>query len=207
MVDLGAMYRDSRERVTVMVIGADPALPVPATPGWTVHDIVAHLAGLAEDVANDNMGAAPSEAWTAAHVERGRDKTVDELLHQWDRDADGLETFLSSPGGAAASAALVDVNAHEADLRHALGLPPAPDDEFVAWAAPILRAAFVDAVERAGLEPVAVEVSDEELLRSRLGRRTADEACALGWSADPHAYLDTWFLFGPRGEPLGEDRW
>lgn len=206
MTDLGALYRASRLRVGELVSGADPATEVPATPGWSVHDVVAHLAGLAEDVADDNMGAAPSPEWTAAHVERGRAKTVAQLLAQWDGHAPGLEAALSSADGAASSAALVDVNTHEADLRHALGLPPAPDPAFLAWAAPLMRMIFAGAVEGAGLPPVTVEATDCEWIRSRLGRRTRAEAAALGWSADPEPYLEAWFMFGPRTEPLGEAR-
>jgi hypothetical protein len=49
-----------------------------------------------------------------------------------------------------------------------------------------------------------VEVSDLELFRARLGRRTVDEVCAYGWSADPAPYLDHWFVFGVAERSLGE---
>jgi hypothetical protein len=42
---IGEHYRASRERLTVMLAGAsqaDWARPVPACPGWEVHDVVAH---------------------------------------------------------------------------------------------------------------------------------------------------------------------
>ncbi len=204
MPDLGALYRASRLRVGDLLDGVDPATGVPATPGWSAHDLLAHVAGIAEDAANENMAGAPGDAWTAAQVARGRAKSVDELRAQWAVHGERMEAFLSSPAGAQGAAGLVDVNCHEADLRHAFGLPPAPDEAFVGWAAPILLDAFHGAASAAGLPAITVRVEPFELIRSRLGRRTAEEAAALEWSADPAAYLDIWFMFGPRTEPLGE---
>jgi hypothetical protein len=51
MADLGAMHRASRQRVGDLVADVDPDRAVPATPSWTVHDVLAHLAGLAEAAA------------------------------------------------------------------------------------------------------------------------------------------------------------
>ena len=48
-VDLGLLYRGARERVCSLVNDEVADLPVAATPGWTVHDVVAHLAGIVED--------------------------------------------------------------------------------------------------------------------------------------------------------------
>ena len=191
-------------RIADLVGDTDPTAIVAATPAWNVHDVIAHLSGLAEDAANDNMSGAPGEAWTAAQVERGRDRPIAQMLERWEGHATTLVAVLDSPEGVRSSATVVDVNAHEADLRHALGLPPEPDDEFVSWAAPMMRKFFARAVESAGLAPITVEASDWEVVRGRLGRRTAAEVTALDWSADPAPYLDTWFMFGPRDEPLGE---
>ncbi|MFT3852896.1 MAG: maleylpyruvate isomerase family mycothiol-dependent enzyme [Ilumatobacteraceae bacterium] len=210
MTDLGVLHRASRLRVGELVAGADPSTEVPATPGWSVHDVVAHLVGVAEDATSGNMEGAPGGgggggggggAWTAAQVERGRGKSVEQLLARWNGVAPGMEAALSSADGLMSSAAVLDVNTHEADLRHALGLPPAPDPAFLAWAAPLMRTIFAGAVEGAGLPSVTVEATDYECFRSHLGRRTRAEAAALGWSADPEPYLDAWFIFGPAPSP------
>jgi len=203
-MDLGAMYRASRLRVGQLASASESSRPVPATDGWSVHDVVAHLAGIAEDAANGNMAGAPGDDWTAAQVARGRDTSIERLLFQWAGHATLVEAFLSTPEGIDRSAAVVDVNTHEADLRHALGLPVEPDEEFIGWIAPNLLDGFHRAVAERELPPVTVEAGPIEIWRGRLGRRTAGEVGALGWSADPTEYLATWFIFGPRSTPLGE---
>jgi len=205
-IDLGALYGAARQRICSLVTadGADPTSPVPATPAWTVHDVVAHLSGIAADAASGNMAGAPGEAWTAAQVARGADRSVAEMLAEWSQTGPSLEAFLSSPAGAAVSAAVMDVHTHEADLRHALGLAVAVPAEFLGWAGPSLRDGLAVQIIEAGLADVAVEASDFEWFRGRLGRRTEAEVRALGWSADPSPYLDAFFVFGRAATSLGE---
>jgi uncharacterized protein (TIGR03083 family) len=202
-IDLGEMYRASRLRVVDLVNDDNAGRPVPATPAWNMHDVVAHLAGVMNDVVTGNMEGAATEPWTAAQVQRGAGKSVADVAAEWDAAAPGFEAFLSSPAGAKAGSAVIDVHAHETDLRSALGLAPAFSEEIVAWLAERLRAVFDSQVAAAGLAEVKVECSDFEMFRARLGRRTSDQVCAFGWSADPAPYLDTFFLFGPTPTPVG----
>ncbi len=56
--DLGELYAASRNRISDLVLSSPPgagANPCPATPGWTVHDVVAHLRGVTEDVRTGNL--------------------------------------------------------------------------------------------------------------------------------------------------------
>jgi hypothetical protein len=80
---------------------------VPATPEWTVHDVLAHLAGVTQDAATGNMAGAPGDAWTAAQVARGASVSDGDLLALWAEHAPVLEGLLSSPHGASASAAVL----------------------------------------------------------------------------------------------------
>lgn len=202
-IDLGDMYRAARVRVAELAGNSPPDHAVPATPAWDVHDVVAHLAGVMSDVVSGNMEGAATSPWTAAQVERGRGKSVSEVIDEWAAGAPGFESFLSSPAGSKAGSAVVDVHAHETDVRSALGLAPAIPDDVLAWAAERLREGFDSQVVAAGLPPVSIDVSDFELFRGRLGRRTRDEVAAFSWSADPTPYLDTFFLFGPTDHPVG----
>lgn len=205
-VDPGVLYRTCRERITALVSAdaVDETLVVPATPEWTVHDVIAHLSGIAEDATSGNMAGAPGDAWTAAQVVRGKERSLAELLDQWTTLAPFMEAVFSSPEGAPRLNGVFDVHTHEADLRNALGLPVDVPADFLGWVAGIFRAGFVDAVAAAGLPPVTVDASDLEWFRGRLGRRTADEVRAYGWSADPEPYLDTFFIFGRAERSLGE---
>ncbi|MEN9643753.1 MAG: hypothetical protein RL238_422 [Actinomycetota bacterium] len=205
-VDLGILYRSSRDRVIELVTapGVDEHVAVPATPEWTIHDVIAHLSGVGDDATSGNMAGAPGDAWTAAQVARGKDRSMAELLDAWGRTGPMMDVFFSSPDGAAMAPGVFDVHTHEADLRHALGLPVDVPADFLAWAAELFRGGFAGAVAEAGLPPVAVEASDFEWFRGRLGRRTVDEVSAYGWSADPGPYLDAFFIFGRAERSLGE---
>ena len=201
--DLGSIYRASRLRVASLVDDSVSDRAVPATPAWNAHDVVAHLAGVMNDILSGNMQGAATPPWTAAQVERGRDKSVAQVVGEWAEVAPGFETFLSSPDGAKAGAAVMDVHAHETDLRVAFGLEPELSDEVLAWAAERLREGFDSQVAAAGLPAVTIDVPDFEMFRGRLGRRTREQVVAFGWSADPTPYLDTFFLFGPTDHTVG----
>ena len=117
-----------------------------------------------------------------------------------------FEAFLVLAGTAAnAGAAVVDVHAHETDLRGRRSGLPRDTRRGAGLGGPRrLRAGFDAQVAAAGLPPVdASTCRDFELFRGRLGRRTADEVSGFGWSADPAPYLDTFFLFGPTDHPVG----
>ena len=205
-IDLGGLYTDARARIAGLVgaEGVDPDAPVPATPAWTVHDVIAHVSGVAADGTSGNMAGAPGEEWTAAQVARGAGKSIAELLAEWDVAGPMIAGFLSSPAGAAAGAAVMDIHSHEADLRQALGLQPALPAAFLEWAGEQMRTGFAEQCAAAGLPAVEVEASDFEWFRGRLGRRTRDEVGAYGWSADPTGYLDEFFIFGRAAASLGE---
>jgi uncharacterized protein (TIGR03083 family) len=202
-IDLGEIYRATRLRIADVVDDSVADRPVPATPAWNAHDVVAHLAGVLNDVAAGNLEGAATDPWTAKQVERGREKSIGQILDEWAGAATGFEAFLSSPAGTNASAAVMDVSCHETDLRSALGLAPALSDEMLAWAAGSMREMFDSQVAAAGLPAVKIDVADFEMFRGRLGRRTRDEVSAFGWSADPAPYLDTFFIFGPTDHSVG----
>ena len=147
-VDLGALYSAARQRITALVTadGVDLEAIVPSTPAWRVHDVVAHLAGVAADAIGGNMEGAPGEAWTAAQVARGRDRSLADLIADWEEFGPMLEGFLSSPAGVPASAAVIDVHTHEADVRHALGMSFEMPGDFLDWA--MRRIATIPSLER-----------------------------------------------------------
>jgi uncharacterized protein (TIGR03083 family) len=202
--DLGAMYRQARVRLSALVDEAVAGLAVAATPGWDVHDVIAHLTGLADDAVNGNMAGAPGEAWTAAQVERGRGRSIADMVAGWAEHALLVEARLSSPEGVASGQAVADILTHECDIRTALGLPLDVPADALQWVAARMSSGFADQVASAGLPAVAVNASPIEVFRSRLGRRTVDEVRSYGWSLDPEPYLDHWFIFGRAERSLGE---
>jgi uncharacterized protein (TIGR03083 family) len=203
-VDLGQLYHQGRLRITDLVTDQEGDRAVAATPLWTVHDVVAHMAGVMEDVRTGNMEGVTTDPWTAAQVERGRSKSVSELLDQWARDAVGPEAFLSSPEGAPYFRAVVDVMTHLADLLTAFGRPVDLPPEFLSWITAELIETFKEETKSKGLPLVEVGAPDFEVFRGRLGRRTEGEVKAFAWSANPEPYLDTWFIFGRAEATIGE---
>lgn len=217
-VDRGALYRGVRERVTALARELTPdqqAAPVPACPGWTVRDVLAHLAGVTADATSANMAGAPGPAWTAAQVDARRGRSVEAILDEWNRLGPGFEAVLSAPGEGLIDAAVIDAASHEQDVRNAIGRPGARDNEAIVWAAGRLARRTANAFAAAALPPVLLvtengeqvlgegsptatwRTSRYELFRSVLGRRSRDQVAATWDGADPNPYLDLLFVFGP----------
>src|SRR5580698_4786305 len=118
--DLGEHYKLTRERISALVSQLDdaPAMAVPACPNWSVHDVVAHLTGVVEDVMAGRLTGPPSNEQTAEQVQRRRDIATSAMLEEWSAMAPTFEGLLSQvrvwPG-------FLDVFAHEHDIRGAVG--------------------------------------------------------------------------------------
>ena len=73
MTDYEAAYRELRERVTELLADrtdAELEQVAPATPAWRVRDVVAHMAGVCDDIMNGNMAGVATDAWTQAQVDK-----------------------------------------------------------------------------------------------------------------------------------------
>jgi hypothetical protein len=209
-VPLSTLYAETRQRLTGFVLSraGDWDRPAPATPGWTVHDLVAHLTGLAEDVAGGWLPTGgPIEERTAGHVARGRDVPVPELAEKWAKFSRTVEEVLD---GRPVWPIVLDVGAHEHDVRGAVGDTGARDSAVVTIGTHLLlrsldvpRPLLVRTEReevRAGPgegEPVRLTTTTFEAFRWRLGRRSPAQLAAMDWSGDPSPFLDHLCVFGP----------
>jgi uncharacterized protein (TIGR03083 family) len=130
MGEFGDAYRQVRERVRAVVreTGDDRLdRPSPATPRWTVHDVLAHLVGVTADAVEGRLDGVATDAWTQAQVDRRRGRTVGELLAEWDDYGPRFEALMDALPQEVSGQAVFDAVTHEHDLRCALGRPGARD--------------------------------------------------------------------------------
>ncbi len=204
-----AEYAATRGRVRELLAGAsggDAARTVPACPDWTVHDAVAHLAGVCADLAARRLPDGDTQAWVDRQVAERSDHSVAELLDEWDANGPTFEAAIrKSPvnmGGL-----LYDVVAHEHDLRGALGRPGDRDTDGVRLSNEIILG-MVDADLRTndlpavtlcdgdtawtvgeGEPELRVELSPWELMRFLGSRRTREQMLAVPAEGDTERFL------------------
>ena len=210
--DLAHLYRDTRERLSGLVLGLDDselASPVPACPGWSVSDVMYHLLAVVEDVMAGRLTKPPTDAETAEQVARHRGTPVPAVVETWAELAPPFEELI---GGVVVWPAVLDVATHEQDIRGALGRPGARDTEavrvgakaLVAWMQPSVSMRLVceDFEAQVGPEDghhqeLRLRTTRFEILRWRLGRRSRSQVQGFDWSGDPAPVIDQLFVFGP----------
>jgi uncharacterized protein (TIGR03083 family) len=218
--DLGAWYEEARHRIGELAGGASPAqlaAPVVACPGWSVHDVIAHVSGIVDDATSGNMDGAAGESWTAAQVARGRVMSVADLLARWDAQAPGFRANLFGAGQVEPSrlafAAAADLHSHEQDLRAALARPGARDHPAIAWFAHATAGRRVEALAAEGMalrihldgapgvgERDAANVLHAEpfeFFRLVFGRRSAAQIAAHLHGPDAARVAGALTIFGP----------
>jgi len=197
--DWSGVYRENVDAVSALAGALDAddlALRVPATPDWTVQQVLAHLAGGPADLLAGRMDGAPSATWTARHVAEREDHSVPDLVAELHGSVDDLVAVLDGDDN---SAIVWNLVVHHADLHEALGkgAPPEP-----MWR-PVLDAI---APRMLGESAAAVDdVPDYELFRAIFSRRSRTQMIGWGPSLDPE-WLDGLCIFGPRDydQPIPE---
>jgi uncharacterized protein (TIGR03083 family) len=199
--DYASAYRELRTRVSDLVRSADPAAldaTAPATPAWRVRDVVAHMAGVCDDVAHGNMEGVASDAWTDAQVAKRADWSMEQVLDDWAEHSAQVEAVMNDLGPAIGQM-LADAATHEQDIRGALGVVGERESPAGAigidWALPIigmrlqseglgtLRIEHEDGTEVLGEgEPVTtLRTTRFELSRAMTGRRSEAQMRNMDW--------------------------
>ena len=208
--DAGAAYRLICERVDALVRGRDgiAELAVPACPGWSVRQVVAHLAGVAQDVVALNLERKGTGPWADAQVARLGGHSIDDLLDLWGQSLDSVSANLAFASDAGVCQLVFDTLTHEHDIRGALSEPGSRagdlafkaalgfvttmGDRFIRQAGlPALRLSTptIGSVQlgdpQTALGHLALSISDFEALRAFGGRRSVAQLLALPWDGDP----------------------
>jgi uncharacterized protein (TIGR03083 family) len=219
------LYDSGRARVAALVGGLpddELARPVPATPEWTVKDLVGHLAGAASDLTSGRVDDVCSPASTGRQVQERRTRPLASVLDEWESVAPALEMVMASAPKAVGRRLVCDVACHEHDLRGALERPSARQTDTVDFA---LQAGIGQVHLRLGRagsnglrlvagstewligpgDPAAtLTVEPFELFRLLYGRRSRPQMAALAWVGDPTGYVEHLALFEPATTDLTE---
>lgn len=220
-----AAYAGVRERVTELVRGLDEAAAAtiaPATPTWTVKDLCAHLAGVLADIRDGNLEGVGTDPWTATQVEARRGRSLDEVLDEWQANAETVEPMMRELPPKGCAQLVSDAWTHEQDIRGALRMPGGRDtdaarialDGFVAGLmrrvlkrglALRVRADGREWTSEEGQEPAVTLTADPfELTRALAGRRNAAQVRAFDWDGNPAPFIEVFGQFPLRDDPLVE---
>ena len=96
------IYQEARERISELVTGLDAmelSSAVAACPGWSVRDVVAHVAAVADDWADGRLSGPPTDEETAAQIARFERHDVAEILAAWTDAATRLDRMAENRGG------------------------------------------------------------------------------------------------------------
>jgi uncharacterized protein (TIGR03083 family) len=224
-MDAVGIYGRARRRLTGLVGGLDAtacATPVAGCPGWTVHSVVSHLAGVSADFVAGRTEGAATPPWTARQVAERHDASTSSVLAEWTASAVELEAMIATVP--ALFRVAMDVLTHEWDVRGALGVGGDKADDDVdavlqeilgglagrftgAGSAPLRVLGGTDEwiLGGAAADPGAtVEVDPFELFRAVFGRRSEAQLRSWRWSGDPEPYLPLLTVFPPSAVDLAE---
>lgn len=208
MTDYASAYRDLRTRVDELLRSreaTDLDVVAPATPEWRVRDIVAHLAGVCDDIAHGNLDGVASDEWTEVQVEKRRGWDLDALLADWEKNGAVVEALMNDLPPIAVGQMTFDATTHEQDLRGAIAAPGGRESDSLAIAYDWAIDRLGERLDAAGNTPMRFETeagtrvagsggavttlqsSRFEVLRSMSGRRSVAQVEALDWDTAPRA--------------------
>lgn len=144
MAELADLYEHLRSDISQTVAALDPDdldKVVPATPGWTIRDVVTHLAADATcmiagdfpreffEAFGESEGVAMVNEWTSRQLVERRGRSVEDVLQEWKESSTGVAAMMrgdsSWPDGIVPFAdrvILTDAAVHQQDIFGALGI-------------------------------------------------------------------------------------
>jgi uncharacterized protein (TIGR03083 family) len=183
MSDLAGLYEQLRNDIAELVRGLEPdalTTPVPATPGWSIRDVVAHLAADAtyaidggvpreffESVGDDDAVATLND-WTGRQLEERKDRSLQQLLDEWVVSGDDVAAMMRGekpwPDGSLFfidRVIVTDAAAHQQDIFGALGINRARDSAPIKVGLRTYIAGVGMQLASAGLSPLQFDGGEE----------------------------------------------
>src|SRR5438876_194718 len=109
MAELADIYEQLRNDISELVAPLEPEeldQPAPATPGWSIRDIVAHLAANATctiagdfpreffEAFGEDTAVAMVNDWTSRQLEARRGRPLEDLLQEWKNSSTDLTAMM-----------------------------------------------------------------------------------------------------------------
>ena len=224
-VDCGELYQQQRHDLMTLarsLTDQQLQVTVPASPAWSVHDVVAHLVGITADLNAGRFGANDGDAWTDDQVRPRRDDTIEQLGIEWEAEAPTFEEGLRLLGYRIGSHYIGDLLQHQADIDHALGLGRLRDGPALVSGLDFYLDTFHETLLGSGDGSVNLRIDESDGEKWELGsgpvvasvtagrfdafrcfggRRSKAQVRAMDWTGDVDRVLD---LVSPYPLPLGD---
>ena len=185
MLDLAEAYEETQRSVADFVRGLSDeqlGLRVPASPAWSVQDVVAHVTGVAADVAygrippdldlvralTDSTQAGRRDELTENQVASRRGRGLDQVLDEWDQALEEVlpmirgERPFPRPLPFVDAAVVTDLATHNQDIRNAVGVRGDRDSAGVSIAFVGYAATFGLRIATNGLPAVRLRYDGKE---------------------------------------------
>jgi uncharacterized protein (TIGR03083 family) len=183
MAELADIYEQLRTEISELVAGLEPDqldTPVPATPGWTIKDVITHITADASCVIVgdfpsqyfETFGEGPAvelvNDWTARQVNEREGHSLEELLQEWKSSATELTAMMRGEKKWSEnmlpfvdSVIVTDAAVHQQDIFGALGIERARENTGIriGLAAYVVGIGWRLAVAK--LPPVGFDVGDK----------------------------------------------
>src|SRR3954453_1436381 len=163
--DTARHYENAHKRIVELVRSLSDeqlATPVPAAPGWDVHDVLAQLAAIPTDALAGRLTGIPTDEFTREQVGARKSSTVDELVEEW-RSNIGQMLELTHAGLVPPNLA-VDAVSHEQDIRGAVKTSCVPDAEAIRFCPELYAGLVCHRVRKAPAPPLRIEATDSDLV-------------------------------------------
>lgn len=183
MADIAEIYEQLRYEISELVAGLEPEAieaSVPATPDWTIKNIVAHLAADASCVIEGDFPREFFEAfgepdavakvndWTDRQVREREGHSLEELLQEWKRSGTEMVTMMRGekpwPEGMLVFVdriLVTDATVHQQDIFGALGINQAREAAPIKIALSGYIATMGWRLSATGLPPLRFDVGDK----------------------------------------------
>lgn len=224
----GEIYAEIRQRISELarsMSDEDLAAKLPTCPDWSTRDVIGHMTGLVVDVRERRLEGAGTPPWTDKQVQAFADRSLEEVLTDWEELAKDAESDLVGVLGPFGLRLVSDAYAHEQDILGAFGQTGHRDCAAIPLAMSLQMETLTQRLADAGLPSLRLRTGDGglwtagegepgatvtapdtwELLRSLLARRSRAQVAALEWQGEElDRYLTAFFRFDPPEEDIVE---